>query len=580
MLRIETGLVLLSLLMAFLYPRFGSSWFERFEDWFSCLAQRRGLSVAVIGITALLLRAALLPLEPIPEPVVHDEFGYLLAADTFAHGRLTNPTPQMWEHFESFSILVKPTYQCYAQPAQGMFLAFGKVVFGHPFWGVWLSAGLMCASITWMLQGWLPPEWAFLGGALAILRYGVLSYWANSYWGGAAGAIGGALVIGALPRIKESQRVWHTLLMGLGLATLANSRPYEGFIFSLSVGVMLFAWMWGETRPPFRVTSMRIILPLALTFSLTLGSTGYYLWRVTGNPFRLPYQIERETYSYVPALLWQKERQAAAPHVYRSEAMRQLYADGEIKLYRISHTPVGFVFVQAKKVVRFWTFFLGPVLTLPLLMLAFTLPYGFSWRDVSQPMRSLLKVLAVTCIGIAGSLYFDPHYASPLAAVTLAIVLRAMQILRNQLQLKPQASVFLTRSTIVICLIMFGVRLLAAARNFPLISNNTPAWHEQGPPSFGRAKIAAELSKMSGGQLVIVRYGKDHNPFEEWVYNEADIDDAHIVWAREVAPAADEELTHYFSSRRIWLLEADHKPPQLSPYNLPTPPNGISGDSR
>src|SRR5437667_1687631 len=28
-----------------------------------------------------------------------------------------------------------------------------------------------------------------------------------------------------------------------------------------------------------------------------------------------------------------------------------------------------------------WCFFLGPVLTLPLLMLAFSLPYGFSWRS-------------------------------------------------------------------------------------------------------------------------------------------------------------------------------------------------------
>src|SRR5215471_2693149 len=136
MLRIETGLVLLSLLVAFLYARFASSWFEGFEVWFSRLAQRRGLSVAVIGITALLLRAALLPIEPIPEPVVHDEFGYLLAADTFAHGRLTNPTPPMWEHFESFSILVRPTYQCFAQPGQGLLLALGKFVFGHPFWGV------------------------------------------------------------------------------------------------------------------------------------------------------------------------------------------------------------------------------------------------------------------------------------------------------------------------------------------------------------------------------------------------------------------------------------------------------------
>src|SRR6266700_2213435 len=241
MLCIEAALVLLSLVIAFIYPSLGSHWFEKLEQRLSQLSRRQALSVILIGTTALGLRAALLPVEPIPEPIVHDEFGYLLAADTFAHGRLTTPTHPMWLHFESFSILQKPTYQCFAQPAQGIILAFGKVVFGHPFWGVWLSVGLMCAAITWMLQGWLPPPWALLGGVLAILRFGVFGYWANSYWGGALGAIGGALVLGALPRIKQRQRVQDALLMALGLVILASSRPYEGFVFSLPVAFLLFA---------------------------------------------------------------------------------------------------------------------------------------------------------------------------------------------------------------------------------------------------------------------------------------------------------------------------------------------------
>src|SRR2546425_11593679 len=243
MLLIETGLILLASIIAFICPSLGSRWLERLEDQLARLSRRRTLSVVLVGIAALALRAALLPIEPIPEPIVHDEFGYLLAADTYAHGRLTNPTHPMWMHFETFAVLQKPTYQCFAQPAQGLILAFGKVVFGHPFWGVWLSAGLMCAAITWMLQGWLPPGWALLGGALAVLRYGVLTYWANSYWGGSAGAIGGAIVLGALPRIKASQRIRDALLMGLGLTLLASSRPYEGVVFSLPIAAALFAWM-------------------------------------------------------------------------------------------------------------------------------------------------------------------------------------------------------------------------------------------------------------------------------------------------------------------------------------------------
>src|SRR5437762_10026568 len=260
MLLIESALIIAALIIAFVRPTFGDKQFEKVESSFSRLAQRRTMAIFVVGVAALALRAAVLLIEPIPEPIVHDEFGYLLAADTFAHGRLTNPTPPMWEHFETFSILMKPTYQCFAQPAQGMVLAFGKVVFGHPFWGVWLSVGVMCATITWMLQGWLTPEWALVGGVLSVLRYGTFSYWANSYWGGALGAIGGALVLGALPRIKSSQRVRDALIMGAGLAILAGSRPYEGFVFSVPIAFLLFAWMLRKNRPPFRISLRRVLL--------------------------------------------------------------------------------------------------------------------------------------------------------------------------------------------------------------------------------------------------------------------------------------------------------------------------------
>ena len=40
----------------------------------------------------------------------------------------------MWVHFETFSVIQKPTYQCYTPAAQGLILAAGQIIAGHPFW--------------------------------------------------------------------------------------------------------------------------------------------------------------------------------------------------------------------------------------------------------------------------------------------------------------------------------------------------------------------------------------------------------------------------------------------------------------
>lgn len=563
MLRIEIGLIMVLALVAFIRPSLGSGWFASVGRRFAALPRRRALSVLVVGIAALFLRAALLPIEPIPEPIIHDEFGYLLAADTFAHGRLTNPAHPMWEHFESFSIIQQPTYQCFAQPAQGMLLAVGQVVLRHPFWGVWLSMGMMCAAITWMLQGWLPEEWALLGGILAVLRFATFSYWANSYWGGAAGAIGGALVLGALPRIRSSQRPRDAVLMAAGLAVLANSRPYEGVVFSLPIAVALFAWIFSRQAPARRILVRKVIAPLCAVLIVAGIGMGYYFFRVTGNPLRMPYQIERETYAVSPYLLWQHPRPVPA---YRHLEFERMYAEDDVRNFELAHSRMGLVLFGSLKTARIWAFFLGPALSLPFLMMAWVLPFGFTWRHIHADTRFLIVAVGVFFAGLLAESYFEPHYAAPITCVLLALTLMAMRRLQAWEPNGRRMGSELNRAVVIVCVLSFVVRGVAAGRAWELAKSEAPAWHQVGPQSFGRAALVAKLDQLPGKQLVIVRYTGHHEVFDEWVYNDADIDASKVVWAREMDAAENAKLVDYFKDRHIWLLEADEQPPKLTPW--------------
>jgi hypothetical protein len=579
-LEIDIGLSILAVLLAFTLPKLGSRQFEAIERSFGRLAKRRALSVLVVCLSALALRAAVLPILPIPHPLFQDEFAYLLGADTFAHGRLTNPTPAMWPHFESLMIILRPTYASKYPPAQSFSLAAGQVLFGHPFWGVWLSLGLMCGAICWMLQPWVGEGWALLGGFLAVARISAFSYWGDSYWGGAVAALGGALVLGALPRLKQDHRVRNALLMGLGLAILANSRPYEGLVFSLPVAVALFAWMLGKHGPTISVSLRQIILPLCLLLGLTTAAMGYYNWRVTGNPLRLPYQVAQAQYDPAPYFLWQSEKPLPE---YRHAEMKEWEAEIQYRAHEGMESPIGLAVEELEKAIPIWLFFIGPLFTMLIVVTFSTLRYGFSLNALSAPSKFLLLVLGLSLAAIVPETHFYPHYVAALTCVFFALVLLVMRHLRSwQWRGKP-TGLFLVRSVPVVTLALLLLRVSASPLHLQMSKLGlwTP-WFSTGrwTSTTGRRDILSELQRKPGRQLVLVRYspglydlslhrGEMWPPSGvwEWVYNGSNIDNEKVVWAQDMGPAQNEELIHYFRNADVWLLYADQQPPQLVPYD-------------
>jgi hypothetical protein len=91
-------------------------------------------------------------------------------------------------------------------------------------------------------------------------------------------------------------------------------------------------------------------------------------------------------------------------------------------------------------------------------------------------------------------------------------------------------------------------------------------WSGTEPLGLPRAHVLAELEGYPGRQLAIVRYAPDHAPFDDWVYNAADLDKSKVLWARELETRNSLELLRYFRDRRVWLVEPDSNPPRVSPY--------------
>jgi hypothetical protein len=510
------------------------------------IAKRQWLFVTVIGLLAFLGSAAVGSIVGIRKPRVHDEFSYLLAGDTFARGRLTNPTHPMWVHFESFHIIHQPTYMSKYPPAQGLTLAAGQLIGGHPIVGVWMSFGLMCAAICWMLYAWVPPRWAILGGVLVMINpmLGIAGYWAQTYWGGAVAAVGGALVMGALRRIIRQPRIHVALIMGVGLAILANSRPYEGLLVSLPAGLLLLLWMVSKSGPTLWVSTKRIVLPILIVLALTGTGMALYNLRITGNAFRLPYQVHQETYDVIPVFVWQD---LGPEHIYHHQVIRDFHEKYGLDFYSMKRSISGFI-VQNIFFLIGLSLFSVNVLTIPLIrMFSVMVP----WTLKNRWALFALLTYGVLISGLVMETYMQTHYLAPIIGFNYLFVLQAMRRWRNKRMGRIMLWVVPLLCVVVLLLLLLYDRMK---------QSESAAWQRQ------RARINEQVKKMGGQHLIIVSYGSQHSFLDEWVYNDADIDGAKVIFARAINSTQDCQLVEYFKSRRIWSLDADQSTPKLEPY--------------
>jgi hypothetical protein len=536
------------LAIAFFAERYCPRWLCAADRAFERIAERPMLSIALVALVSLATATSLSLFVRQPQPNSHDEFSYLLAADTFALGRLTNPPHPLWVHFESFHILQQPTYASKFPPGQGLVLAAGQVIAGQPIAGVWLSVALGCGAICWMLMAWVPPRWALLGGLIAATHPLILE-WSQSYWGGAVAMTGGALLLGAFRRFIDKPRALYSVILGLGMAVLANSRPYEGLVLSALVWATLLVWALGRAGPGWRMALRRLVLPVCLVLIPTAAAMGYYNFRVTGHPLQMPHAVHGKAYGIAPAFLWQK-LQPEPP--FRHTIFRVAAYNG-VSDYLEQRSLGGLIYYGWEKIWRLATeFFPSWGLVIPLIMLPWVLK-----RDAW--MKLAVWLIGFFLVGLLLEVWMNAHYAAPIAPLFFAVLSQVTRYLYQWHWRGRPIGRKIAQASIVLCLVG---NLITAVR--------FAGWNSY-YLEFGahRARITSALKQLGGKHLIVVRYEPQHDQHAEWVYNEADIDNSAVVWAREMDRKQNRKLLDYFHDRSLWLLEPDLS---LSPKPVPYKP--------
>jgi len=270
---------------------------------------------------------------------------------------------------------------------------------------------------------------------------------------------------------------------------------------------------------------------------------------VTGSAFRMTYEVSGAQFGTAPYFLWQTPRPLP---VYQHAAISDYY-HGVLAEFNRNRTLEGYLLGAAQKLESWWQIYLGPLLTVPLL----AIPWIVHQRKFTLPML----ICGAMAAGLAVESRTLPHYFSPATGALYILLVQGLRLL-NLWWRRAGFGTAVVRAIPVLACAMILLRVTAVVTHARI----EPAWPRG---DLQRAAVLRDLHQLPGDHLVLVRYSLQHNPHREWVWNDAEIDAAKVVWARDMGESGNNDLLQYFKNRHVWQINPDDPSPKLETYGTP-----------
>ncbi|HTD44789.1 MAG TPA: hypothetical protein VK687_11430, partial [Bryobacteraceae bacterium] len=218
--------------------------------------------------------------------------------------------------------------------------------------------------------------------------------------------------------------------------------------------------------------------------------------------------------------------------------------------------PVDFVEYLTFRLQEYWRFFLGPALTVPLILLPRV------WKRRRILFAGLAGALAAVLLEGAAS----PHYLAPATAVIVAILVECCRHL-NASRVRTVRVRILPLLPAVMALVLV-LRIGAQTAGLPYTQKlNFQSWCCRVEGNLNKARIATALWRIPSDHLVFVKTKTDEMNLFQWIYNDADIDHSRIVWARDLGAGRNQQLQAYFAARQVWLVDPNVEPATCVHYD-------------
>lgn len=521
-----------------------------------------------------------------PVPHVQDELSYTVAADTYASGRLTNPTPVHFEHFEAPHILMEPNYISKYPPMQGLFMATGQILFGHKIFGVWLSCGLMASALFWMLLAWTRPKWAITGTVLMILFIGINSYWAQSYWGGMVAAAGGALFFGGFRRLFDKLTINSTVLMTIGGFILVNSRPFEGTLTMLPPLMVLLVWLLRDKANQTSKKLSLLVFPGAIITVIGFSAMFYQYYQVTGNAFTLPYSVHHKQYYPTPLFIFQSINQSATKgnerirkvyDNYKSPPILENFLKIEGLPYSLYLSPIyGFIYL----IIALPLFFLSPCLAI---LLYCSLPIIIK-RNKWLLLIIVTIIFTFACMSL-GIWWDQYHYCASLTSCFFLLIaegFRLFYLMSKRGRERQLVFITLIVLTIVSFIYIQYIQLYSYEQFYrkddslkektlifeSLSLNKSVEIKITDRATFFRHELEEIIKILPDRYMAVVSYDINYDLHDEIVYNKADIENAKLIWAHDLSDEKNASLFEYYNNRKILMIRVSDSKVEIKPFSL------------